>query len=211
MTDTLDSSNTTVCPADGRSAEERPPSQSLALSFLRLPLFTPGECDEIVALGTRAPLQRAQAWNGQRYVTDSRMRAVSTSTHRRARETEWIFERMERGMRHAASRYGFDVTEMTEDIKFLAYGVGDHFAQWHMDVGGNHAAFRKISMSVELAKQGSYEGGCLEIFPDATDGSLSISQGSAVLFPSFRFHRVTPVTAGTRYVLVNWMSGPPFR
>jgi PKHD-type hydroxylase len=31
------------------------------------------------------------------------------------------------------------------------------------------------------------------------------------LFPSFVLHRVTPVTKGTRYSLVAWVSGPPFK
>ena len=36
-------------------------------------------------------------------------------------------------------------------------------------------------------------------------------QGSIVVFPSFVYHCVTPVTKGTRYSLVNWMCGAPFR
>jgi PKHD-type hydroxylase len=31
------------------------------------------------------------------------------------------------------------------------------------------------------------------------------------LFPSWSLHRVTPVTKGTRYSLVAWVSGPRFR
>jgi PKHD-type hydroxylase len=36
-------------------------------------------------------------------------------------------------------------------------------------------------------------------------------KGSVIVFPSFIWHRVTPVTAGTRYSLVNWNLGFPFR
>jgi PKHD-type hydroxylase len=34
--------------------------------------------------------------------------------------------------------------------------------------------------------------------------------GTAVIFPSHLYHRVTPVTAGTRRSLVAWFVGPPF-
>jgi len=36
-------------------------------------------------------------------------------------------------------------------------------------------------------------------------------KGSVVVFPSFVWHRVKPVTAGTRYSLVIWNLGWPFR
>ena len=36
-------------------------------------------------------------------------------------------------------------------------------------------------------------------------------QGSVIVFPSFVWHRVTPVTKGTRYSLVLWTCGQPFR
>ena len=35
--------------------------------------------------------------------------------------------------------------------------------------------------------------------------------GSVIVFPSDMEHRVTPVTKGTRYSLVIWFLGPPFR
>ena len=35
-------------------------------------------------------------------------------------------------------------------------------------------------------------------------------EGSIVVFPSFSWHQVTPVTKGTRYSLVAWFVGPPF-
>ena len=32
-----------------------------------------------------------------------------------------------------------------------------------------------------------------------------------IFFPSFLMHRVTPVKQGTRYSLVSWFLGPPFK
>ena len=37
------------------------------------------------------------------------------------------------------------------------------------------------------------------------------SQGSLVVFPSFVKHRVKPVTKGTRYSLVIWNLGQPYK
>ena len=36
-------------------------------------------------------------------------------------------------------------------------------------------------------------------------------RGSIIVFPSFVWHRVTPVTKGTRYSLVVWSLGYPFK
>ncbi len=77
---------------------------------------------------------------------------------------------------------------------------------------------RKISMTINLNEAGSYDGGnlkfdfgphaggkrfheCIEIRP----------QGSIIFFPSFTYHQVTPITRGTRYSLVLWLCGKPFR
>jgi PKHD-type hydroxylase len=38
-----------------------------------------------------------------------------------------------------------------------------------------------------------------------------LSKGSIIVFPSFVWHRVKPVTSGTRYSLVVWHLGRPFR
>ena len=77
---------------------------------------------------------------------------------------------------------------------------------------------RKLSCTINLNSPGEYEGGnlkfdfgahsevdrfheCKEIRP----------QGSMIVFPSFLEHQVTPVTSGTRYSLVLWSIGKPFR
>jgi predicted 2-oxoglutarate/Fe(II)-dependent dioxygenase YbiX len=38
-----------------------------------------------------------------------------------------------------------------------------------------------------------------------------LSKGSIIVFPSFVWHRVKPVTSGTRYSLVVWNLGRPFK
>ena len=51
----------------------------------------------------------------------------------------------------------------------------------------------------------------LEIRPDSNVQAMPRGQGTAVIFPSFVLHRVTPVTQGTRWSLTLWSHGPAFR
>ena len=77
---------------------------------------------------------------------------------------------------------------------------------------------RKISMTLNLTDPKSYEGGNLkfDLGPHVKGDRLKVcddsrSQGSLIIFPSFSYHCVTPVTSGTRYSLVLWLLGKPWQ
>lgn len=76
---------------------------------------------------------------------------------------------------------------------------------------------RKISVTISLNNPDQYEGGNLEFDlgphrPDRFHTCTEIRpKGSVIVFPSHVNHRVTPVTSGTRYSLVCWSLGAPFR
>ena len=72
--------------------------------------------------------------------------------------------------------------------------------------------YRKLSMVIQLTSPDNYEGGEL-IFPEQVnyDPSITKKQGTAIVFPSYMLHGVTPVTAGMRKSLVVWAHGPAFR
>ena len=77
---------------------------------------------------------------------------------------------------------------------------------------------RKLSVTVNLNSPGEYEGGKLKFDcgPHAKGERFHECdeikpQGSIIVFPSFLYHQVTPVTKGTRYSLVLWTLGKPFR
>lgn len=76
---------------------------------------------------------------------------------------------------------------------------------------------RKISAIISLNDYTEYEGGDLEFDlgshrPDPHITCHEIKpKGSVVIFPSHIYHRVTPVTKGTRYSLVSWSLGAPFK
>ena len=72
---------------------------------------------------------------------------------------------------------------------------------------------------MSLANGDDYDGGDLELdLRDNKDGlsnivksELARKKGSITVFPSYIWHRVTPVSRGTRYSLVVWNLGNPFR
>ena len=85
---------------------------------------------------------------------------------------------------------------------------------------------RKLSMTISLNDGTEYDGGQLQFdyknvsFDEWTNEKIESSKvachqifkkGSIVVFPSFLWHRVTPVTRGTRYSLVAWNWGWPFQ
>ena len=78
---------------------------------------------------------------------------------------------------------------------------------------------RKISMTLNLCETGLYDGGMLKFdfghhraeefrFHECKEID---QQGSMIVFPSFLQHCVTPVTKGTRYSLVLWSLGAPWK
>jgi PKHD-type hydroxylase len=77
-------------------------------------------------------------------------------------------------------------------------------------------------MTCQLTDGSEYKGGELEFDfrnydPHMRDESYHriqckeiLPKGSIIVFPSFVWHRVKPVTSGTRYSLVVWHLGRPF-
>ncbi len=76
---------------------------------------------------------------------------------------------------------------------------------------------RKISLTLNLTPEENYEGGDLkfDLGPHAVERFHTCenarSQGSIIVFPSFIHHCVAPITLGTRYSLVIWCLGKPFK
>ena len=109
--------------------------------------------------------------------------------------------------------FGFDLAEFAESAQVARYGAEReaHF-DWHSDIGaGALASKRKLTIVVQLSDPGSYDGGTLDLRPDSNVRQAPRERGAAVVFPSFVLHRVTPVTAGTRWSLTLWSHGPAFR
>ena len=103
--------------------------------------------------------------------------------------------------------FGFELNGIMHDLQVLKYTheTEQHY-DWHIDISGGNSYGRKISFIIQLSDESEYEGGSLEVF----DGNSHIApkkQGTVIMFPSYMCHRVSPVTAGTRWSLVIWIQG----
>jgi len=126
------------------------------------------------------------------------------------------------------NKWNFDI-ENSETHQFTEYKK-NQFYNWHMDSwdepyndpsSKNNKKIRKLSMSLCLSHENDYKGGDLKIaIPRAQKNQLTYTlykyeasrrKGSFILFPSYLFHTVEPVTRGTRYSLVTWFVGEPFK
>ena len=87
--------------------------------------------------------------------------------------------------------------------------------------GPNKGLIRKLSLTIQLSDPEDYEGGMFEqrILRKNDEGDLNAitnslesikPRGSLLVFPGFVYHRVMPVTKGTRRSLVAWAVGTPF-
>ncbi len=132
----------------------------------------------------------------------------------------WIFKEITPLVMEAnrAANWNFQFTAH-EKAQFTIYG-SEQFYDWHIDSSDKEfkdGNTRKLSVTLSLNDDTEYEGGYLEIdnrnnFHQKNIHKLEMirNAGSLVVFPSFLYHRVTPVTKGVRYSLVIWYSGRPF-
>lgn len=176
------------------------------IHFDRPQAFSAGECAEIVALAEAAGLAPATVYGGSGTQVDTNVRDVATSHHPRNAATAWLHDRLDALFAEAAAALGLAVAPMAEPLQILRYDAGAHFRTWHSDAGLDAQDRRLLSVSVELSPRDVHEGGDLEIIPSVL-GRRSLEQGGARFFLSRALHRVTPVTRGTRWALVNWTGG----
>ena len=128
-------------------------------------------------------------------------------------DTTWFYDRMAYIARQLnAQFYRFDLTGFVEDMQFTVYESSNKsFYEWHIDSGHSTDVPRKLSMALTLTDPKKYQGGKLQIKTSTDDVTPDVVRGTVVAFPSYRLHRVTPVTRGLRKSIVVWVGGPPFK
>ena len=187
-------------------------------------VFTAAQCRRIIDTGLAAGTQPAALETGEAETEDTAaldgsIRSSQVAWIPRTSETEWIHAALESSAEQANQRYRFDLTGIEEELQFTAYDRPGAFYTWHQDGLDAGVSRRKLSLVVQLSAGSDHRGGTLEFFalhgdaPDENDiaSRSTMRRGSVVAFPSFEYHRVTPIEAGTRYSLVAWVGGPPFR
>ena len=150
----------------------------------------------------------------------------------------WIYKEIQPLIHEANAKAGWNFEwDFSESCQFTKYGVGQYYG-WHCDSWESsykrdkledgtypidHGKIRKLSVTISLNDPDEYDGGNLEFdFRNQVDWEKNKKKaikscteirprGSVIVFPSFVWHRVAPVTRGTRYSLVVWNLGYPFK
>lgn len=133
----------------------------------------------------------------------------------------WVYNEVSKFVKTANQNAGWNfVLKGVEYAQFTTYDLKDYYG-WHSDTLSSsfeNDHMRKLSVTVSLTDPKEYKGGELEFdFRDDEPNKKSyvtckeiLPRGSIVVFPSFIWHRVKPVTKGQRQSLVMWFSGPNF-
>ena len=137
-------------------------------------------------------------------------------------DEQWIYNLIIPFINTANKNAGWNFeVDWVETTQFTIYKKGQHY-DWHKDqhVINTNQKIRKLSLSINLTDAKNYKGGEFEFcFKNERPGQKDKihvckeleSKGSLIVFPSFIWHRVKPVTKGTRFSLVAWNSGPLYR
>lgn len=174
------------------------------------------KCNEIIRRGMQLPSQEASiGFSNDRTDNSYRVSTIRWFYHRENKDiVDLLLSYAQEANRE---NYGFDIFPTTYDLQFTEYySTNNGKYDWHHDVWWENprAHDRKLSIVLQLTPPQSYQGGEFEFnAPEIGKEELAPfkQQGSILVFPSFFFHRVTPVTQGTRFSLVSWLEGPKFR
>ena len=138
--------------------------------------------------------------------------------------SEWIYNILNPFIDTANKKAGWNFQwDWNEPSQFTSYEKDDHY-NWHNDqvkYGEDENKnfknkIRKLSLTLQLTEPTKYEGGDLQIkyFNNNTVKKDTLTNlrevGTVIIFPSFVWHRITPITKGKRQSLVNWSLGKPF-
>lgn len=169
--------------------------------------FSPAELDAIIRIGEKIQMEKGTTGGG----SSPKVRDSYVSWMFPNEITGWIFERLEGVVKNVNEQFfRFDLDGFFQGFQFTKYTApGQHYT-WHVD-RGHGMGVRKLSLSVLLSDPDDYEGGDLELKFGEDPQRAERKRGIITLFPSYALHRVTPVTKGTRYSLVAWVSGPSFK
>ena len=198
-------------------------------------VLTPRFCDEVIkyALSKEEVMARTGGYG------DKPLKKEEIKNLQRKRRSDlvwlndtWIYKELHPYVHEANRNAGWNFEwDRSESCQFTKYKHNQYY-DWHSDSWhkpydrpGNpeHGKIRKLSMTCQLTDGSEYTGGELEFDfrnydPHMRDESQHLRRakeilpkGSIIVFPSFVWHRVKPVTAGTRYSLVVWHLGKPFK
>lgn len=93
--------------------------------------------------------------------------------------------------------------------QIFKYSEGD-FYNMHIDLN-SMAVSRKLTFVINLSDPSEYEGGRIDFLNVNLESQIADEQGSCLIFPSFMPYSITPVTKGTKYLLIGHVHGALFK
>jgi PKHD-type hydroxylase len=169
-------------------------------------LFTPEECMAIIAIGN-AKLEKATVFGGE----DKKDIRESQIAWLYGADIEFAFRRVTDAVLNINSQFfNFDLFGLAEGFQFTKYDAPTGHYGMHIDKMLN-GTVRKLSLTIQLSSPEDYEGGELALQLSKESDIMPKELGKMVVFPSYVLHEVRPVTKGTRYSLVAWITGKPFK
>lgn len=172
-------------------------------------------CDDVIKFAST--LRKREA-----FTVDPKLGPIYKSEWRKSKviwlNEKWIYKELLKFLDLANTNAGYNyILKEAEAIQYTRYD-SDNYYHWHMDqtLEMDRPDSRKLSICINLTDPSEFEGGEFwiskphvvpeKIKPMKLD--FMRKRGSAIVFPSFVFHKVAPVTKGTRHSLVCWMRGP---
>ena len=189
-------------------------------------------CDDIVRHGKSIKDQMAVTGSyGQKKLNTKQVKDLKKKRDSNIvwMNDRWIYNEIQPYVNLANKNAGWNFEwSHSESCQFTKYEKGQ-FYDWHCDGWAEpyynpndptHGKIRKLSVTVSLSDPKDYKGGELEfdfrnVDPDKKRNIRKCTEilpkGSLVVFPGFVWHRVCPVKKGSRYSLVIWNLGWPFK
>ena len=169
--------------------------------------LNPEECEKIIKLGESLLPDIATTLGGNK----DNARDSKTSWIYPSKESEFIFRKVTDAVNSLNNQFfNFELDVFAEGFQFTKYEAPAGKYDLHMDKAYK-PVIRKMSVVIQLSNPNDFEGGDLLLQTSNKPDVMKKEQGHLIMFPSYIVHGVTPVTKGTRYSLVAWISGPQFK
>ena len=166
-------------------------------------IFTKSECENIIKMSKLQPIGEA-AFFARTGLSKGGIRSTKAIEITDDGIGNYVFAAMKK-----MNSLQFELSNH-EPLQLLKYDVDDHYT-WHTDWSPVNNKKRKLSMTIQLSDPSEYEGGDVEIMDGPESRLIPKDIGSGTVFPSWAVHRVTPITSGTRWALIVWAIGKPFK
>jgi len=184
--------------------------------YIKEKAFSSSFCDDIMKQGYKKKLEMAKISDGNQ---------VNRKSHVSWLDDKTLVEQITPVINEANEKTGWNfLLREFEPLQYTVYNVRDHY-DWHIDTHAKsykNGLIRKLSFTICLnddkTENNNYKGGKFEMcIPHPRyqkhkyfKFTETFKQGTIIVFPSHVWHKVHPITSGTRKVLVGWVVGKPF-